>query len=54
MSGAQCLLLATCALSVYGVGNVWPVQVSSYPCGPTSGRGSSTRITAPGGTASGA
>jgi hypothetical protein len=31
MSGSQWLLLATCALSIYGVGNVWPVQVSSYP-----------------------
>lgn len=31
MTGSQGLLLATCALAIYGVGNVWPVQVSSYP-----------------------
>ena len=31
MTGSQGLLLATCALALYGVGNVWPVQVSSYP-----------------------
>jgi hypothetical protein len=30
MNRSQCLLLATCALSLYGVGNIWPVQLSSY------------------------
>lgn len=30
MSKSQVLLLSTVALSVYAVGNVWPVQVSSY------------------------
>ncbi len=30
MNPSQCLLLATCALSLYSVGNIWPVQVSSY------------------------
>ncbi|HEY6459507.1 MAG TPA: hypothetical protein VIY73_05125 [Polyangiaceae bacterium] len=31
MNRAQWLLLATCALSLYSVGNIWPVQLSSYP-----------------------
>ena len=30
MNRNQWLLLATCALSLYGVGNIWPVQLSSY------------------------
>ncbi len=30
MTWNQILLLAVCALGVYGVGNVWLVQVSSY------------------------
>ena len=30
MTKNQCLLLVTCVLSVYGVGQVWLVQVSSY------------------------
>ncbi len=30
MDWSQCLLLATCALSLYSVGNIWPVQLSSY------------------------
>jgi hypothetical protein len=30
MNRCQWLLLATCALSLYGVGNIWPVQLSSY------------------------
>jgi hypothetical protein len=30
MNRSQWLLLATCALSIYSVGNIWPVQVSSY------------------------
>ena len=30
MAGSQWLLLGTCALSLYGVGNIWPVQMSSY------------------------
>jgi hypothetical protein len=30
MSRSQLILLAAVALSLYGVGNVWPVQVSSY------------------------
>ena len=30
MTKSQGLLLATVALSLYGIGNVWPVQVSSY------------------------
>ncbi len=30
MTRSQWLLLVTCALSLYGVGNIWPVQVSSY------------------------
>ena len=37
MSRAQLLLLATCALSIYSVGNVWPVQVSSYRLWPYVG-----------------
>src|SRR5438552_3406736 len=30
MNRNQWLLLATCALSLYSVGNIWPVQLSSY------------------------
>jgi hypothetical protein len=30
MSRSQWLLLITCALSLYGAGNIWPVQLSSY------------------------
>jgi len=30
MNRSQWLLLVTCALSLYGVGNIWPVQLSSY------------------------
>jgi hypothetical protein len=30
MNRSQWLLLATCALSLYSVGNIWPVQLSSY------------------------
>jgi hypothetical protein len=30
MNWSQWLLLTTCALSLYSVGNVWPVQLSSY------------------------
>ena len=30
MTKRQVLLLATCVLSVYGAGNIWPVQLSSY------------------------
>jgi hypothetical protein len=30
MSKGQVLLFTTVALSLYGIGNVWPVQVSSY------------------------
>ena len=30
MNRTQWLLLGTCALSLYGVGNIWPVQLSSY------------------------
>jgi hypothetical protein len=30
MTKRQLLLLVTCVLSIYGVGNIWPVQVSSY------------------------
>ena len=30
MAWSQSLLLVTSALSLYGVGNIWPVQVSSY------------------------
>lgn len=26
MNRSQWLLLCTCALSIYGVGNIWPVQ----------------------------
>jgi hypothetical protein len=31
MSWSQGLLLGTCALSLYGLGQVWLVQLSSYP-----------------------
>jgi hypothetical protein len=31
MDRNQWLLLGTCALSLYSVGNIWPVQLSSYP-----------------------
>src|SRR5271157_4607256 len=31
MTGSQWLLMATCALSFYGVGQVWLVQLSAYP-----------------------
>ncbi len=31
MFRGQTLLLITCALALYGVGNVWLVQLSSYP-----------------------
>ena len=31
MDRSQWLLLVTCALSLYSVGNIWPVQLSSYP-----------------------
>ena len=31
MDKSQVLLLVTAALSLYAVGNVWPVQLSSYP-----------------------
>ncbi len=31
MRWSEWLLLGTCALGVYGVGNVWLVQLSSYP-----------------------
>ena len=34
----QWLLLANCALSVYGVGQVWLVQLSSYPLWAYVGR----------------
>ena len=30
MNRSQWLLLCTCALSIYSVGNIWPVQLSSY------------------------
>jgi hypothetical protein len=30
MNRSQWLLLASCALSLYSVGNIWPVQISSY------------------------
>ncbi len=30
MTASHWLLLGTCALSVYGAGNIWPVQLSSY------------------------
>ena len=30
MNRSQWLLLATCAMSLYSVGNIWPVQLSSY------------------------
>jgi hypothetical protein len=30
MNRSQWLLLATCAISLYSVGNIWPVQLSSY------------------------
>ena len=30
MNRSQWLLLCTCALSIYSVGNVWPDQLSSY------------------------
>jgi hypothetical protein len=30
MKASQWLLLCTCALSLYSVGNIWPVQLSSY------------------------
>jgi hypothetical protein len=30
MNRCQWLLLVTCALSLYSVGNIWPVQLSSY------------------------
>lgn len=30
MNRNQWLLLVTCALSLYSVGNIWPVQLSSY------------------------
>jgi hypothetical protein len=30
MNRAHWVLLVTCALSLYGAGNIWPVQVSSY------------------------
>lgn len=30
MNRSQWLLLGTCALSLYSVGNIWPVQISSY------------------------
>jgi hypothetical protein len=31
MNSSQWLLIATCALSLYGAGQVWLVQLSSYP-----------------------
>jgi hypothetical protein len=31
MNESQWLLIGTCALSFYGVGQVWLVQLSSYP-----------------------
>lgn len=31
MNDSEWLLLGTCALSLYGVGQVWLVQLSSYP-----------------------
>lgn len=31
MNGSHWLLVAAAALGLYAVGNVWPVQVSSYP-----------------------
>jgi hypothetical protein len=31
MTGSEWLLVAACALSFYGVGQVWLVQLSSYP-----------------------
>src|SRR5271165_4292314 len=31
MNGSQWLLMAACALSFYGIGQVWLVQLSSYP-----------------------
>jgi len=30
MDRSRGLLLVTCALSLYSVGNIWPVQLSSY------------------------
>ena len=47
------LLLATVVLALYGVGNVWPVQVSSYPLWAYVGPRSSTPTTWRGGEASG-
>lgn len=37
MSASRWLLLATCALSLYGVGQVWLVQLSSYRLWPYVG-----------------
>jgi hypothetical protein len=51
---ARWLLLATFALSLYGAGQVWLVQLSSYPLGPMSDATNSAPITALGGEASGA
>ncbi len=38
MGKSQLLLLATAALSLYAVGNVWPVQLSAYPLWRCVGR----------------
>ena len=39
MTGSQCLLIAACALSFYGVGQVWLVQLSAYPLWTYVGEG---------------